>query len=62
MDYAAARDDQYEFECKQREAEREKRHITKSIKELTRPPRSCLIMPHSFLKSGDHVRKWMIDG
>jgi len=45
VDYAAARDDQYEFECKQREAEREKRHITKSIKELTRPP-SPPPLPH----------------
>jgi len=45
VDYAAARDDQFEFECKQREAEREKRHITKSIKELTRPP-SPPPLPH----------------
>ena len=55
VDYAAARDDQYEFECKQREAERERRHITQSIKELTRPPRSCLIISHSFLKTGYHA-------
>jgi len=45
VDYAAARDDQYEFECKQREAEREKRHITQSIKQLTRPP-SPPPLPH----------------
>ena len=42
VDYAAARDDQYEFECKQREVEREKRHITNSILSSSRPPRSCL--------------------
>jgi len=45
VDYAAARDDQYEFECKQRELEREKRHITKSIQQLTRPP-SPPPLPH----------------
>ena len=61
VDYAAARDDQYEFECKQREADREKRHITQSIKELIRPPRSCLSVPHSFLKSGLSIMcdEWM---
>ena len=62
VDYAAARDDQYEFECKQRESEREKRHITQSIKDLTRPPRSCLIKPHSFLKTGLISCEIMCDG
>ena len=62
VDYAAARDDQYEFECKQREAEREKRHITQSIKQLTRPPRSCFINHTHFSKTGLISCEIMCDG
>lgn len=37
VDYAQARDDQYEYECRQRQLEREKRHREKIEKERLRP-------------------------
>eukprot|EP00092_Neocalanus_flemingeri_P013009 GFUD01014019.1.p1 GENE.GFUD01014019.1~~GFUD01014019.1.p1 ORF type:complete len:925 (+),score=301.25 GFUD01014019.1:57-2831(+) len=38
VDFAQARDDLYEWECKQRSAERESRHRTRLIEDMNRPP------------------------
>jgi len=38
VDFAQARDDLYEWECKQRAAEREARHRSRLIEDMNRPP------------------------
>lgn len=47
VDYAQARDDQYEWECKQRQLQRERRHRARLEEERLRPPSPPVVVHFS---------------
>lgn len=47
IDFALARDDQYEFECQQRLLDRERRHQERMIKEQFRVPSPPVVVHYS---------------
>lgn len=56
VDYANARDDQYEFECKQRAMARQMRHIQRMEEARNRPP-----SPPPIVHYNDHEATVLLD-
>ncbi|KAL3847155.1 hypothetical protein ACJMK2_018084 [Sinanodonta woodiana] len=57
VDYAQARDDQYEFECKQRALQRELRHRHRMEEERLRPPSPPPIIQYSDFEANTLIDK-----